>query len=178
MRFNETSIKGIYVIELINHKDDRGNFVKTFHADTFEEMGLTLEFKESYYSTSMKGVIRGMHFQLPPYDHDKLVYTVQGNVLDVLLDLRKDSGTYGQTVSVELSDDDPKAVFIPKGIAHGFTSLSDAGTLIYNVTTMHHRESDIGILWNSFGYQWPVENPIISSRDQSFVTLDNFRSPF
>jgi dTDP-4-dehydrorhamnose 3,5-epimerase len=118
-----------------------------------------------------------MHFQLPPNDHEKLIYVSEGKILDVILDIRKFSPTYGKFVFVELHQFG-SSIFIPKGCAHGFLSISKTATVTYNVTSVYNSESDSGILWNSFGFDWGVNYPIMSERDQSFVSLIDFNSPF
>lgn len=159
------------------HTDLRGKFVKVFHQDFFAQNGFETHFMEEYYSVSRKAVIRGMHFQLPPREHVKLVYCVKGEVLDVVLDLRKESPTYGQYEVVTLSADISNCVYIPKGLAHGFCAISET-VLVYKVSTTYSPDHDAGILWNSFGMAWPVASPIISVRDQSFPAFDVFESPF
>ena len=166
------------MLELPSSEDERGDFVKILHKDSFTEQGLESNFAESYYSTSVKGVIRGMHFQLPPHDHAKLVYVVEGSVTDVLLDLRKDSDTFKEFILLEFSKANRNAVYIPKGVAHGFEVTSDSATLVYMTTTVYSKESDTGVLWNSFGHEWNNSDPNMSERDRSFVRLDDFDSPF
>jgi len=179
MNFHPTSLDGVFLIDLIHHQDERGSFIKTFHDDSFKQHGIDFTMAESFYSTSAKGVIRGMHFQLPPHDHDKIVYCTTGVVLDVVLDLRKDQSTFGQYVLLELHADNPKAVFIPKGLAHGFAGLSDEpSTLVYNTGTVHNSDADAGVRWDSFGFSWPIEEAVISERDRSFPALEQFESPF
>ncbi len=178
MNIRETKLQGAYELSLDFSEDERGDFVKTLHTDSFSEHGLDSEFKESYFSTSKAGVIRGMHFQIPPHDHSKLVYAVDGGVLDVLLDIRKDSDTYGQHDTIELSKLKRNAVYIPKGIAHGFCVKEGTGTLVYLTTTIYNKDSDTGVLWNSFGFNWPIDTPLLSERDKSFEPLDQFSSPF
>ncbi|MGD1844430.1 MAG: dTDP-4-dehydrorhamnose 3,5-epimerase [Salibacteraceae bacterium] len=178
MKFHSTALEGVFAVDLFHASDDRGTFVKTFHRDTFTQRGLQGRFDESYYSTNHAGVIRGMHFQLPPHEHEKIVYCTSGKLHDVLLDIRKDSPTYGQTTTVELSGDNYRAVYIPQGIAHGFVVLEDNTCMVYLTATMYHPDSDTGIRWDSFDYDWPAENPIVSARDQSFLGLSEFKSPF
>lgn len=158
--------------------DHRGQFTKIFHEKTFKDLGLKTDFKEEYFSVSHKGVLRGMHFQTPPEDHVKLVYCSQGSVLDVVLDIRRGSPTYGQFDSFELSGDKGECLYIPKGFAHGFLTLSERATMTYKVTTAHSPDNDEGILWNSFGMKWLIQTPILSSRDLSFKEIQNFNSPF
>jgi len=177
MSFNELAIPGVFLINNFNATDNRGVFVKTFNKNLFEQIGFNGNFTESYYSTSEKNVIRGMHFQLPPHEHEKLVYVTDGVIVDVVLDLRIKSPTYGKSISVEL-EAFGKSIFIPKGCAHGFLAKSDNATVVYNVTTVYNKEADMGILWNSFNFEWGILNPILSVRDNSFEAFTNFKSPF
>ncbi len=179
MNFLETAIPDVYIIEPNVFKDERGSFTKTFHKKSFEKYNLECDFKESFYSFSTKRVIRGMHFQLPPHDHAKLIYVTNGKIIDVAIDIRKNSPSYGKFVSVELSIENSKMLYIPRGCAHGFAAISDDNAyVIYLQTTMYNPESDSGILFDSFGMDWNIENPIISKRDLSFITLNDFNSPF
>ncbi len=175
MKFVSTEIDGVYIIENFNAKDSRGSFTKTFNAEMFKEAKLCVGFKESYYSISNKDVIRGMHFQLPPFEHEKLVYVAKGEVLDVVLDLRKDSKTFGKYISVNLSGDNCRSLYIPKGLAHGFRSLKDDTIMVYNVSTVYNAEYDSGILYNSFGFDWGIITPIISERDKSLKEFEKYK---
>ena len=178
MKFIKTDLEGVYIIEPKVFKDNRGQFVKTFHEQIFREKGLSCHFKESFYSTSRKDVIRGMHFHVPPQDHAKLVYVTSGRILDVILDIRKNSPTYGKYVPVEVSDANKKSIYIPVGFAHGFCVLSEEATVVYMQTTMHSPEHDAGIRWDSFGMEWGIKNPILSERDKNFSELEEFDSSF
>jgi dTDP-4-dehydrorhamnose 3,5-epimerase/CDP-3, 6-dideoxy-D-glycero-D-glycero-4-hexulose-5-epimerase len=174
----ETDIPEVKILKQFSAKDDRGTFVKTFHTDSLIEMGIDFNMKESFYSVSNLNVIRGMHFHAPPYDHAKIVFCTAGKILDIALDIRKESQTYGKFVTAELSFENKCALLIPKGFAHGFLTLSQDATTFYFVDGVYNREADGGVLYNSFGMNWNVENPIISSRDLAFNTLANFSSPF
>jgi dTDP-4-dehydrorhamnose 3,5-epimerase len=138
------------------------------------------DIRESYFSISKRNVIRGMHFQLPPNDHEKLVYVPHGAILDVVVDLRKNSPTYGKYISIELSDQNKKSIFIPKGFAHGFKSLFDDTITVYNVATEYSSIADSGIHYNSFGFDWEIKHPIVSPRDVKFIGLNGFikNNPF
>ncbi len=175
--FISLELPDVKLVENFFAEDKRGLFIKTYHADSFREAGFNDSFRESYYSESFKGVIRGMHFQAPPFDHDKLVYVTKGKILDVILDLRTDMSTYGHYISVELKEFG-SSVLIPRGLAHGFITLSETATVVYNVTAEYNKQADQGIKWNSFGFEWPERNPIISDRDSSFEEFNNFKSPF
>ena len=158
--------------------DARGIFVKTFHEETLQQTGIEFELKESYFSVSKKDVIRGMHFQMPPHEHSKIVFCPAGSVLDVVLDLRKESATFGKYQAQELSADNHLAIFIPEGFAHGFKALTENAMTFYLVSSMHNKESDAGIRWDSFNFDWDCANPIISARDRNFSSLRDFNSPF
>lgn len=177
MDFIETDIPGVFKIDLFHAADHRGSFTKTFHADEFELNGLENRFRESFFSINKKNVIRGMHFQKPPDDHAKLVYSCGGRILDVILDLRKNSHTFGKSIAIEISEENSTAVYMPKGVAHGFCCLTTA-TMVYLTSTVHNPESDSGVLWNSFGFEWPVSKVLMSDRDKEFPTFDEINSPF
>ncbi|SMD34352.1 dTDP-4-dehydrorhamnose 3,5-epimerase [Reichenbachiella faecimaris] len=176
MNLIEAKIPGLFLVENNLLRDNRGTFLKTFQKSVFEKAHSDLNFSESYYSVSQKDVIRGMHFQIPPEDHHKLIYVPKGKILDVVLDLRKQSDTFGQFESFELSSENAKAVLIPKGCAHGFRSLEDDTITIYAVTTEYNNVLDLGIKWESFGFNWGISKPIISARDLSFPSLEDFKN--
>ncbi len=171
-------LKGAYLLTLPSSQDARGTFVKTFHDTTLQQAGIHFTLKESYFSSSRKDVIRGMHFQLPPHQHSKIVFCPYGAILDVIVDLRQGSPTYGQYFSHELSEQNHKAYYIPEGFAHGFKSLTEGAITYYLVSSEYNKETDTGVLYNSIGFDWGVENPIVSDRDLSFVGLGDFESPF
>lgn len=175
MNFTKLPIKGCNLIKFDKFKDSRGDFVKTFNENVFTENGLMLNMKEEFYSLSDKDVIRGMHFQNPPADHEKFVYCASGAILDVILDIRSESETYGQFYSVELNDENCLALWLPKGIAHGFLSLKKNSLMIYKTSSVHDPEYDTGIKWNSFGFNWPIKKPIISKRDDAFSDFNKPR---
>jgi dTDP-4-dehydrorhamnose 3,5-epimerase len=174
MTIERTEIEGVFIIDNFNAKDDRGLFVKSFNKNTFKENNLDFEIRESYYSVSKKNVIRGMHFQLPPYDHEKLVYVPKGSILDVVLDLRKNSKTFKQHISIKLSEDNKKSIFIPKGLAHGFKSLENDTITVYNVSTEYNIKADMGVKYNSFGFNWELNAPLLSERDLNFKSMNDF----
>ncbi|MGF1495720.1 MAG: dTDP-4-dehydrorhamnose 3,5-epimerase [Elainellaceae cyanobacterium] len=178
MEIQKTPIPGCYEIHPKIFRDDRGSFVKTFHQEVFTSHGLNTTFAEEYYSVSHKNVLRGMHFQLPPMDHTKLVYCVLGKVLDVVVDLRVGSPTYGKCQQFELSADKANLVYIPPGLAHGFYVTSEIAIMMYKVSTVYAPDLDAGIRWDSIAFSWSNENPIISQRDQNFQSFAEFNSPF
>lgn len=178
MNIISTSFEGLFILEATNFRDNRGGFRKLFNYDFFKVNGLDVGFKEFYYSLSQKNVIRGMHFQIPPCDHSKLVYVSKGRIKDVVIDIRNHSKTYGQYFSIELNDETDKYLYIPKGFAHGFLSLEDGSVVNYAQTSCYSKEHDCGITLDSIGFDWAVVNPIISVRDMLFERFENFKSPF
>ena len=139
---------------------------------------MVTNFQEQYFSESVHGVVRGLHFQLPPHDHHKLVTCLSGEVLDVVVDLRQNSPTFGKHVSFILNERQANQVYIPTGCAHGFCVTSPRATLLYNVGTMYAPSYDAGIRWNSVGIDWPFTDPEISARDNALPTFKDFVSPF
>jgi len=173
-----SKIEGCFEMQPKVMRDDRGRFVKVFHEQEFSAQGLETKFVEEYYSVSHKNVIRGLHFQLPPMDHVKLVYCVEGEVMDVVIDLRVGSPTYGQYELFELSAEKANSIYIPKEMAHGFCARSEDAIMVYKVSTVYAFAQDAGILWNSLGVAWPTADAILSVRDQSFPSFAQFESPF
>lgn len=178
MQLTETKLAGCYEIDFFPHPDHRGTFVKAISTSEFEKQGLETGFVECFYTISKANVLRGMHLQLPPADHAKLVYCVAGRVMDVALDLRAGSWTFGAHEIVELSAERHNGVYLPRGIAHGFCVLEGPAMMVYHVTSEHSPAFDSGIAWNSFGCQWSVDDPIISDRDSSLCLFSDFVSPF
>lgn len=172
------ALPGVRLLEPRLFSDRRGAFIKTYHEPAWHEAGIPFAMKEEYYSVSHRGVLRGMHFQTPPEDHAKLVYCPCGRVLDVLLDLRRGSPTFGQCAARELSADNRLILIIPVGIAHGFLSLEDRSVMVYKTTTTHSPDHDAGIRWDSFGFDWGREPPMVSERDAAFPTFVDYSSPF
>jgi dTDP-4-dehydrorhamnose 3,5-epimerase len=178
MELIPTALEGCYQISPLFAQDERGTFVKTFHAERFSTLGLPIDWREEYYSSSRKYVIRGMHFQTPPHDHEKLVYCMQGQVLDVVLDLRMASATYGRHIAVKLDGALGQGLIIPKGMAHGFLAQTEDVLMAYKVTSVYVPENDSGIRWDSFGLDWGVDQPIVSIRDCAHPSFVDFNSPF
>lgn len=177
-QFEPLAINDAQLITYPLMEDNRGSFLKIFNNDIFNENAIDFEMKESYFSFSKKGVIRGMHFQNPPFDHSKIVFCPQGAILDVIVDLRKHSSTYGKYSAIELSAENRKAYYIPSGFAHGFKALTDNAITFYLVSSIYNQNNDTGIRYDSFGFDWDEKNPIMSQRDLSFVSLQNWESTF
>jgi dTDP-4-dehydrorhamnose 3,5-epimerase len=180
LKFIPQSLSGVQIIESFHHADARGEFVKTFLAAEAAERGIQFELREEFFSVSRRGALRGMHFQTPPYAHQKIVTCLAGSVIDVLVDLRKSSPTYGEHLAVELSAANRRALYIPVGLAHGFLSLCDNSCVIYKTDREYAPDQDAGIRWDRFGYTWPLETQdlLISPRDQRHPPLGEFASPF
>jgi dTDP-4-dehydrorhamnose 3,5-epimerase len=174
----EDVLNGAKLITLPSSTDARGVFVKTFHDTNFKNAGIPFILKESYFSFSKKDVIRGMHFQLPPHQHSKIVFCPQGAILDVIIDLRKGSPTYGKCFAHELSAENHKACYIPEGFAHGFKSLTDDALTYYLVSSEYNQAHDTGLRYDSIGFDWNVSEPVLSARDMSFAGFGDFESPF
>jgi len=174
----DTKISGVFLIRQNVHTDLRGQFVKVFHKEIFNNLKLETTFLESYYSESKKGVIRGMHFQIPPKQHAKVTTIISGRIVDVILDLRRSSPTFKKFEVFELSREGHVSVYIPEGCAHGFMALEDQTIVSYMTSTVYSMPDDKGIRFDSFGYDWGVKNPILSPRDLGFPRLENFESPF
>ena len=174
----QTILGNAVLLTLPAFTDNRGLFVKTFQDSIFKEMGIDFQLKESYFSLSKKDVIRGMHFQLPPHQHSKIVFCPQGTIMDVIVDVRKDSSTYGQYEAQVLSGENHRAYYIPEGFAHGFKALTDDAITYYLVSSEYSKEHDTGIRYDSLGIDWQATQPVISERDLSFPAFRDFDSPF
>ena len=182
MEFKETGIKGVYILKPRVFKDARGYFFESFSKREFDAAIGNVDFVQDNESCSTKGVIRGLHFQKPPYSQAKLVRCVRGKVLDVALDLRKDSSTYGKYVAVELSEDNHLQFFIPKGFAHGFEVLSETAIFQYKCDEYYHPEVEGGIDCSDpeLGLPWVIniDEAIVSEKDKKHPLLKDFNSPF
>ena len=176
MKFESSPLEGCALITLDEFQDNRGSFTKIFQETTYTDQGIDTIFREQFFSTSRKNVLRGMHFQYEPHGHSKLIVCMAGSVLDVVLDIRTDSATFGQSTSFILEEGDCKAVFIPVGMAHGFLSLHENSVLLYNASSEQEQTAESGILWDSFGFDWPCQNPILSERDTLHDSFAVFQS--
>lgn len=178
MKFIKTDIEGLYLVEGNKFRDSRGLFCKIYQTSEFSINGIDYSISEHYFSTSHKGVIRGMHFQTPPYPQAKLVYVICGKIFDVILDLRKQSKTYKEFRSFELRSGSSTSIFIPVGCAHGFQSLEDNTITVYLQSNEFNAKSDSGINPLSLGIKWPVPDYILSDKDRRAVCIDDYVSPF
>lgn len=167
-------IEGVKIINFIKVKDSRGYFSKIFNENFFNINNIKFKTKEHFISFSKKDVIRGMHYQSGRYAQNKLVYVIAGKIDDVFIDLRKNSRTYLKIQNIVLSCKNNKALFLPRGVAHGFRVLSESSIIGYLVDNLYNKEHDKGVLWSSLNYNWKIKNPIVSKRDKNFPPLDFF----
>ncbi len=175
MIFNEIPLKGAYTIEHITHKDNRGSFSTTYCKNEFSKAGISLEIDQSSFSFSEHlHTLRGMHYQAGEYAQDKLVKCVRGKILDVIIDIREDSETFGQFFKQILSEENNIMLWVPKGFAHGLLTLEPNSLVLYQLANFYHKPSDRGIRWNDpfFNIDWPVSDPVLSEKD---ATHPNFK---
>ena len=181
MIFSNTDIEGLVVIDTKKYADERGYFFESYQHQKFSEfIGKEIKFVQENESMSSLHVIRGLHFQKPPFAQGKLVRVSFGKVIDVVVDIRSNSSTYGKTFSLELSQENGKQLWIPEGFAHGFVSLEQNSLLNYKCTNYYNQPSEDAIAWNSIDLDinWSVENPIVSDKDQIAKDFSTFVSPF
>jgi dTDP-4-dehydrorhamnose 3,5-epimerase len=175
MEIIKTKIEGLLIVKPQVFEDERGYFFESYNKERFKNAGLDLSFVQDNESKSQKNVLRGLHFQRPPYAQGKLVRVVKGAVLDVAVDLRKESPTYGQWEAVELSEENKLMYWIPPGFAHGFLTLRDETVFTYKCTNVYNRESEGSILWNDpeIGIDWQIKDtPILSEKDKQAPRLE------
>lgn len=180
MEIEEKEIKGLIEIFPKVFGDQRGFFLETFNASRYNDILRNIQFVQDNFSSSNKGVLRGLHFQNPPYSQGKLVQVITGLALDVAVDLRRNSETYGQHVKVLLSSEKRNQFWIPEGFAHGFLALEDNTIFSYKCTNYYNPQSEVTILWNdrNLKIDWQIDNPIISPKDKEGVLFKDFDTPF
>jgi dTDP-4-dehydrorhamnose 3,5-epimerase len=180
MKIERNHIEGLGIIKPDVFEDPRGYFFESYNEESFRQLGIHAKFLQDNESKSGKGVLRGLHFQVPPHEQGKLVRVVKGSVRDVAVDLRKASPTYGQWASVVLSDQNKWMYWIPAGFAHGFLTLEEDTVFFYKCTQVYHRESEGGIAWNDpeLNIDWGISDPVISAKDQQGMKFRDFVSPF
>jgi dTDP-4-dehydrorhamnose 3,5-epimerase len=180
MEIEEKEIKGLVEIFPDVFGDNRGFFLETFHFDRYKALTSGKNFVQDNFSSSRKGVLRGLHFQKPPYSQGKLVQVVKGSAIDIAVDIRKSSSTYGKFVKVLLTSDKKNQFWIPEGFAHGFAALEDDTIFCYKCTNYYNPDSEETILWNdrNLNVNWEIESPIISQKDKMGVLFKDFDSPF
>ena len=171
MRFEQSPLPGAFVVDLDRKDDERGFFARTFCHDEFAEHGLVADYAQSSVSfNKRKGTLRGMHFQKKPHEETKLVRCTMGAIYDVIVDLRPGSPTQTRWFGIELSAVNRRALYVPKGFAHGFITLADESEVLYQISTQFHPESAAGVRWNdpAFTIEWPLEAALMSGRDRSY----------
>jgi dTDP-4-dehydrorhamnose 3,5-epimerase len=180
LKIQPLRLQGTYLINLDPQQDNRGYFMRVFDEAVFRSQGLvTTWVQENESKSTHKGTIRGIHFQKPPYSETKLVRVVAGAILDVFVDLRRESETFGHWDSIELSNDNHNLVFIPKGFAHGFCTLIEETVVLYKVDVFYAPQSEGGIRWNdeTLNINWPVKEPYLSTKDKSLPLFRDLISP-
>ena len=178
MKINKTFIEDLLIIEPQLFKDERGFFYESYNKNNLD---INIVFVQDNESISYKGVIRGLHFQTPPFEQTKLVRCVSGNILDVAVDLRTNSKTYGKSFSIELSSENNRQLFVPKGFAHGFQVLSEIAIVSYKVDNYYNPDSDSGLIWNDkdLSIDWNLDlKPILSKKDLKLISFKELKSPF
>lgn len=180
MEITETKLKGCFIIQPKVFEDARGHFFESYNADVFKKAGLDLQFVQDNQSLSNAGVLRGLHFQNPPFAQGKLVRVITGAVYDVAVDIRKNSPTYGQYVGIELSGQNKTMFYIPEGFAHGFLTLQDNTIFSYKCTNIYNKPSEGCVLWNDpdLGINWNVTEPVLSAKDMEGTLFRDFVSAF
>jgi len=181
MEFAKTVLKDAWLIKPKVFKDKRGFFLESFSQKEFEKKGIEINFVQDNHSLSVKkGVLRGLHFQRPPFAQTKLVRVTKGSVYDVIVDLRKNSPTYGKWKGFELSAKNFLMLLVPKGFAHGFVTLEDNTEFIYKCDEFYHPEADSGIIWNdpTLNIDWPVKNPLLSEKDAKLKFFKDINMSF
>lgn len=180
MTIDRFDIEGPLLLRPKLFTDERGCFFESFNKAVFEKNGLPTDFSQDNQSVSRKGVIRGLHYQIPPWEQGKLVRVVKGSVIDIAVDIRKGSKTYGKHIRVELSGDNQTVLWIPPGFAHGFSVLEDDTVFLYKCTKAYHPESEQGLVWNDpdLAINWAIDEPVVSQKDQQLPEFRKFHSPF
>jgi dTDP-4-dehydrorhamnose 3,5-epimerase len=180
MEIIESELKGLYVIKPRVFEDARGYFFESYNKESFAKSGLNLDFVQDNQSLSQKGVLRGLHFQNPPFAQGKLVRVITGAVFDVAVDIRKSSKTYGKWFGLKLSEQNKWMMYIPEGFAHGFLTLENNTVFSYKCTGFYKKEAEDCLLWNDpgIGIQWGTEDVLLSDKDKTGKLIGNFQSQF
>jgi dTDP-4-dehydrorhamnose 3,5-epimerase len=180
MEFIPLEIEGLFLIKPNVHKDSRGYFFESYNQSAFQNQGITDHFLQDNQSLSQPGVLRGLHFQIPPFAQSKLVRVIKGAVLDVAVDIRKNSKTYGQHIAVELNEENHMMLYIPVGFAHGFLTLKPDTLFSYKCGNIYHKASERGLMWNDpdINISWNFTQPTLSDKDLQNEWFKDFNSPF
>jgi dTDP-4-dehydrorhamnose 3,5-epimerase len=180
MEIIKTPLDGLLIVKPDVFEDERGYFFESFNTDKFRHLGLALHFMQDNESKSKRGVLRGLHFQAPPFAQGKLVRVMRGAVMDVAVDIRKDSPTYGKWESIVLTGANKLMYWIPEGFAHGFVTLEDDTIFFYKCTNIYNKSSEGSILWcdRDLNINWGIDNPVVSEKDKVSPRFKEFVSPF
>ena len=180
MKILQTELPGLLIIEPDVFRDERGYFCETYNQEKLSQLGFNKTFVQDNESMSSKGVLRGIHFQKPPFAQAKLVRVVRGSIIDFAVDLRKGSPTYGKYKAVELDSETKRMLYLPEGFGHAFISLEDNTIFSYKCSNFYNKESESGILWSDedLNIDWKIDNPILSDKDKILGKLKDFDSPF
>tara|TARA_B100000795_G_scaffold65161_1_gene44202 strand:- start:7419 stop:7961 length:543 start_codon:yes stop_codon:yes gene_type:complete len=180
MQVHETGFEGLLILQPKLFKDARGTFHESWNETTFKELGLEIRYIQDNQSVSHKNVLRGLHFQHPPFAQGKLVRVTRGKALDVVVDLRKNSATFGKHFKIELSEEKANILWIPAGFAHGFAALENNTVFQYKCDALYNPEAEDCLLWSdsSLGIDWGIENPITSEKDEEGKKLIDLTNPF
>lgn len=172
MKIVKTSLVGVNILEPKVFGDRRGFFMETYHRRRYQDSGVPAQFVQDNLSFSRRGILRGLHYQLP-HEQAKLVQVLQGDVFDVAVDIRRGSPTFGQWTAVRLSAENKRQLFIPEGFAHGFCVLSETALFLYKCSDFYHPECEGGVLWcdPQLGMDWPLKDPVLSDKDRSYLTI-------
>lgn len=173
MKIIKTALNGICILQADVFSDERGYFLESYHKEKLKNLGIGAEFYQDNFSLSAKNVLRGLHFQNPPFDQGKLIKVISGSVLDVVVDIRKSSATYGKNFTIQLNAEDHLMMWIPPGFAHGFVSLAENTLFYYKCTKPYNKDSEAGIIYNdpALNINWGVNQPVLSEKDK---ILPNF----
>jgi dTDP-4-dehydrorhamnose 3,5-epimerase len=175
-----TGIADLFIIQPKVFEDNRGYFFESYNKKAFEKHGIHATFVQDNQSLSQRGILRGLHFQAPPHAQGKLVSVTKGAVLDIAVDIRKASPTYGKHFSIELNEKNKTMLWIPEGFAHGFLTLEDQTIFTYKCTNFYNKESEGSIIWNDaqIGVNWGISDPVLSEKDKIGISLKEFKTPF
>lgn len=180
MKVQQTAFEGLYIIQPSVFEDKRGYFFESWNQRKFRDQRLDFDFVQDNQSLSAANVLRGLHFQVPPWEQGKLVQVIRGSALDVVVDLRKGQPTFGKNFKLVISAREKNMLWIPPGFAHGFLTLEDNTLFFYKCTQLYNKESERAILWNDpmLDIDWGIENPVVSDKDNAAMMFSDFISPF
>jgi dTDP-4-dehydrorhamnose 3,5-epimerase len=182
MQFSKTQFPGLLVFEPTVFEDNRGYFFESYNQKLFSENGIEIHFVQDNQAQSSFGIIRGLHFQMNPFAQTKLIRVLSGKIIDAVVDIRKDSPTYGNAYTIELSAENKKQLLIPKGFAHGYSVISETAEVFYKCDAFYHKESEGGILWNdpklNIDWKVPIDKVVVSEKDAQYPSLENCKNNF